>query len=111
MIFPLGKVQCGEAWNIERGDLLHVLQVLRGWQEPKSMQVHMAFGEVLKPHNGISSLPGRMRESLGSGEGEPGRGGGLRKGRHLRRAEKQYRPDVWWRSWLTFIENFLWAAE
>lgn len=40
----------------------------------------MVFGEVLKPHNGISALPGRMRESLGSGEGEPGRGDGQRKG-------------------------------
>lgn len=55
----------------------------------------MVFGEVLNPHNGISALPGRMRESLGSGEGELGRGDGQRKGRHLRRAEKQYRPDVW----------------
>lgn len=65
----------------------------------------MAFGEVPKPQDRISALPGGSRESLGLGEGEPGRGH-----RHLRRAEAQSRSHVWWRPLLTFIEHVLWAG-
>lgn len=56
-----------------------------------------------EPHNRISAWGAREHSS--SGEGESGRGGGPKEARHLRRAEEQYRPEVWWRPLLTFTEH------
>lgn len=55
---------------------------------------------------GLQRSPEASQRNLSSPcswEGEPVRGG-----RHLRRADLQYRPDtsVWWRPSLTFMEHF-----
>lgn len=74
----------------------------RGQQQRVTGRAHLRSPEV--SHWNLRSPEGYQGQPRLRGKGT-GKGRQAREGRHLRRAEKQYRTEVWWRALLTFVEQ------